>query len=371
MNQTLKKQLTLCLCGGIALFGFCEPSHAHDFTTSHVIIESVQNKATQLPRNTGQEVWNNAMQRYLTAVDSAGQNIHSIMIVKDGDVMAEAFLNGGAPDEPHILNSVSKTFTATAVGFAVADGLLSIDDKVISFFPDQLPETISPNLAAMTVKDLLTMSCGHDTEPISFVRNRDESLNWVSTFLAHPVEHEPGTFFLYNSPGTYMLSAIIQQKTGKKLVDYLNEKLFIPLDIDYPRWDESPQGINTGGWGLYLKTEDLAKMGQFLLQQGNWNGQQLLPASWIKEATASQIESLPAGVRRENLTMQAADSDWLQGYGYQMWRCRHNAVRADGARGQFIILLPENDTVIVLTAEQDDMQAEINLVWDYFLNPES
>ena len=125
--------------------------------------------------------------------------------------------------------------------------------------------------------------------------------------------------------------------------------------------------IRDSGWGLYLKTEDLAKMGQFFLQKGKWNDKQLLPESWIEEATTSKIASLPAGMRPENLKMKPKDSDWLQGYGYQMWRCRHNAVRADGANGQYIIILPEQDAVIAMTANIGDMQAEINLIWKYIL----
>ncbi len=164
-----------------------------------------------------------------------------------------------------------------------------------------------------------------------------------------------------------MLSAIIQKVTGEKVIDYLYPRLFRPLGIVGATWAESPQGINCGGWGLYLKTEDLAKMGQFFLQKGKWNDEQLLPESWIEEVTTSKIASLPAGMRPENVKMKPKDSDWLQGYGYQMWRCRHNAVRADGANGQYIIILPEKDAVIAMTANIGDMQAEINLIWKYIL----
>jgi CubicO group peptidase (beta-lactamase class C family) len=166
---------------------------------------------------------------------------------------------------------------------------------------------------------------------------------------------------------TYVLSAIVQKVTGEKVIDYLYPRLFRPLGIVGATWQESPQGINTGGWGLYLKTEDLAKMGQLFLQKGEWNGRQLLPAEWIEAASSAQVESLPAGVRRENLKVKAKDSDWLQGYGYQMWRCRHNAYRADGAAGQYIIVMPDQNAVIAITANLGDMQAEINLVWKYLL----
>ena len=167
-----------------------------------------------------------------------------------------------------------------------------------------------------------------------------------------------------------MLSAIVQQVTGEKVVDYLNTRLFEPLHIDKPRWEESPQGINTGGWGLYLKTEDLPKMGQLLLQMGKWNGKQVVPAEWVAEMSKKQVESINPGTRLEQAEergMTKETSDWMQGYGYQMWRCRFGAFRADGANGQYIIVIPEKDAVVVTTAHIQNMQQEINLIWDNIL----
>ena len=261
---------------------------------------SINQLTKGLPRAAAAPKLDKAMNRYLDAVKKAGQDLHSIMIVQHGNVIAEEWMGEGKEDEPHILNSVSKTFTATAVGLAASEGRLNLTDKVISFFPDKLPATVSENLAAMTVRDLLTMNCGHDTDPTGTVRKKADA-DWVQEFLAFPVEHKPGTFYTYNSLGTYMLSAIVQKVTGEKVVDYLYPRLFRPLGIVNARWQESPQGINTGGWGLYLKTEDLAKMGQLFLQKGNWNGQQILPEEWVKEASACQVPSLPAGMKPEML----------------------------------------------------------------------
>ena len=320
-----------------------------------------------LPRAKAPAAMEEAFAAYLQAIADKGQDLHSIMIVQHGKVLEETWLGDNAADKAHILNSVSKTFTASAVGLAINEGLLSLDDKLISFFPDKLPAEISDNLAKVTVRHLLTMNCGHHTEPS--VR-RVEGADWVEGFLAHPVEHEPGTYFWYNSMGTYMLAAIVTKVTGEKVVDYLTPRLFEPLNIEKPRWDESPQGINCGGWGLYLKTEDLAKVGQLFLQGGKWNGKQILPAEWVSEAMKYQVPCQPASVRPEmleRLGMTPENSDWLQGYGYQMWRCRHNGVRADGANGQYIIILPDKDAVIATTANINDMQGEINLIWDYIL----
>jgi len=295
---------------------------------------------------------------YLKAVKESGQDLHSLMIVRHGKVVAENWFGDHASNKNHIMNSVSKTFTATAIGFAVAENLLKVSDKVISFFPNDLPEIVSPFLAELQIRDLLTMSVGHETDPTSKIRTQDGS--WERMFLALPIEHKPGTKFVYNTVATYMLSAIVQKVTGEKVIDYLYPRLFRPLGITGAEWSTSPTGINTGGWGLFIKTEDMAKMGQFFLQKGKWNGKQILPEAWFDEATSVKIYQAPEGT-------EGKDPDWVQGYCYQLWRCRYNAYRADGANGQFIIVLPEQDAVIVATANIDDMQAEIDLMWEYLL----
>lgn len=324
--------------------------------------------AKSLPRSTpeAEKVNPKGILNYIDAVKKSGQDLHSLMIVRNGKVVSEQWFGDNAANKPHVMFSVSKTFTATAIGFAVAEGKLKVTDKVISFFPDKLPSQVNDNLKALEIRHLLMMSSGHDVEPGDAIRNSPDA-DWVKAFLAAPFEHQPGTHYVYNSFATYMLSAIIQKVTGEKVIDYLYPRLFRPLGIVGATWEESPQGINIGGWGLYVKTEDMAKLGLFILQKGNWNGKQLLPEAWFDEATRSHIESLPSGTRKEDLKMKPKDSDWLQGYGYQMWRSRHNSFRADGKDGQFILVLPEKNTVIAITANIGDMQAELNLVWKYLL----
>ncbi len=350
-----------------------------DLLTSPAVRQAIDDKGIKLinyneltkalPRSTPQaeKVNPKGLTAYMDAVKKSGQELHSVMVVRHGKVVYEQWLGDASARQPHILNSVSKTFTALGAGFCVTEGRFKVTDKVISFFPDQLPAEISPNLANLEIRHLLTMSVGHDAMTVTNSRQDPSVTNWATHFLAAPVTEAPGSEFDYNSLGTYMVSAIIQKVTGQKLIDYLYPRLFRPLGIVGATWTDSPQGINCGGWGLYLKTEDLAKAGQFILQKGKWNGEQLLPESWIDEMTTSHIASLPYGVKRADLKIKPKDSDWLQGYGYQMWRCRHNAVRADGANGQFIIVLPEKDAVIVTTANIGDMQAEINLIWKYLL----
>ena len=222
------------------------------------------------------------------------------------------------------------------------------------------PESISPFLAALTVRDVLIMADGMNPDPSQTIGTKNR--NWVKAFLATPIVYKPGTVFLYNSMGTFMLSAIVQKVTGQKLIDYLKPRLFDPLGITGMDWEENLLSINTGGWGLRLKTEDMAKLGQLYLQKGMWNGNQILPASWIEEAATEKI------IQHPDLAQVSKDtSDWEQGYGYQIWRCRHHAYRADGAFGQFIIVFPEMDAVLAIQSETSNMQNELNLVWDYLL----
>ena len=248
--------------------------------------------------------------------------------------------------------SLSKSFTSTAAGFAVAEGKLNLDDHVLGFFPADAPNKPSDNLRAMQVRHLLSMATGHQTEP----RLSSSDQPWTKTFLAHEVPHEPGTHFMYNTAATYMVSAIVQTQTGQTVLDYLRPRLFDPLGIENPIWGASPQGITLGGYGLSVRTEDIARLGQLYLQKGMWNGRQLLSPSWVEAATSKQISN---GSNPE--------SDWNQGYGFQFWRSRHGCYRGDGAFGQYCIVMPEQDAVVAITSGVRNMQAVLDLVWDKLL----
>ncbi len=316
---------------------------------------AAERSSLALPRRApeAQGVSSAAILDFIQAADRQVTEMNSFMLVRHGSVVAEGWWTPYAAETPHALYSLSKSFTSTAVGLAVAEGKLSIDDKVLQLFPQDAPPAPVDNLKAMRVRDLLCMSAGHQTD----VRlTETNEFSWTKTFLAHPVPHKPGTHFLYNTPGTYMQSAIVQQVTGVTVLDYLRPRLFEPLGIEHPTWGTSPQGISLGGYGLNLRTEDIAKFGQLYLQKGRWHGKQLVPAAWIEAATARQ-------------TSNGSDpkSDWEQGYGYQFWRCRHWCYRGDGAFGQFCIVMPEQDAVIAITSGTRDMQGVLNLIWDKLL----
>ena len=297
---------------------------------------------------------------FLEAAGNSKHEFHSIMILRHGKVIAEGWWAPYRPDLKHTMYSVSKSFTSTAIGFAVSEKRLTVDDKVLSFFPEYAPDSISPNLAELRVKDLLSMSVGQSTDPTGMVVSRDS--NWVKGFLALPIPYKPGSRFLYNSLATYMLSAIVQKLTGQKIIDYLKPRLFEPLGITGMDWEIDPMGRNVGGWGLRVKTEDMAKFGLLYLQKGKWNGKQILPEAWIEEATTKKIDQAPAAtdsVRRVN--------DWVQGYCYQFWRSRYNSYRGDGAFGQYILVWPEQDAVVIITSETSSMQGELDLVFKHLL----
>jgi CubicO group peptidase (beta-lactamase class C family) len=307
----------------------------------------------ELPRSSpeAQGVSSAAVLSFIEEADKSIDSLHSFMLLRHGQVIAEGWWSPYEAQSPHLLFSLSKSFTSTAVGLAIAEGKFNLDDEVLKFFPEDAPAEPGAHLKAMRVRDLLRMNTGHESEP---PRPRDQS--WKKAFLNHPVRFKPGTHFLYNTSATFMLAAIVEKTTGMSLLDYLRPRLFEPLGIQNPTWEKSPDGITVGGYGLSICTEDIARFGQLYLQKGKWQGKQLVPAAWVEAATSFQTSN--GGNPR---------SDWDQGYGYQFWRCRHGAYRGDGAFGQYCIVLPEQDAVIAITGGVRNMQAVLNLVWEKLL----
>lgn len=273
-------------------------------------------------------------------------DIHSVMVLRHGKVIGEAYPAPFAPEYRHTMYSCSKTFVGVAVGLAIEENRLRLTDRVGAFFPELLPDTVSANLADMTVRDLLTMTSG--IAPDWNMRNI--CTDWVRTYLAKPAG-TPGKKFEYDSISTYMLSAIVQKVTGMTLLDYLKLKLFTPMNITEVAWEVSPEGINTGGWGLHIQSESLAKFGLLLLNRGQWEGKQLIPADWVEQMMTKQMET-------------GGD-----GYGYQMWMCEYpGAARADGALGQYILIIPDKDMVVVITeCTLIDGRTQRRLVWNRLL----
>lgn len=276
-----------------------------------------------------------------------GTDIHSMIVMRHGKVVGEFYPAPFAPEYQHTQYSSSKTLVSLAAGIAIDENLLHLTDKVVTFFPEYLPDSISANLAQMTLEDLLTMRSG--IKPDWGMRSR--GTEWIRTFLSKEVKNVPGEVFAYDSMVTYMISAIVQKVTGKTVLEYLKEKLFAPMNIRKVNWEISPEGVNTGGWGLHIQSESLAKVGQMWLDGGVWDGKQLVSKEWIAQMSSKH----------------ANGGDY--GYGYQVWMCKYpGAVRADGALGQYVIVVPEKDVVIVLTeASFTNGKPQRGLIWDKFL----
>jgi CubicO group peptidase (beta-lactamase class C family) len=292
---------------------------------------------------------------FLDAVESARLDLHSLMLVRHGRVVAEGWWAPYRADLVHLLYSLSKSFTSTAIGIAEAEGLLSIDDPVVSFFPDKVPVGASPYVTGMKVRHLLAMASGHAADTWPALAGGGPDI--VRSFLSLPPDEEPGSLFCYNQGCTYTLSAIITKLTGQRLVDYLRPRLLDPLGIEQARWLQSDEGVDLGFSGLHVVTESIAKLGQLYLQGGRWQGRQLVPGSYVAQARLKQIDN----------SQRPGDPDWQHGYGFQFWVCRHDAYRADGAFGQFCVVVPEADAVIACTSQVEDMQAEIDLFWEHLL----
>ncbi|MCI5976565.1 MAG: beta-lactamase family protein [Clostridiales bacterium] len=264
---------------------------------------------------------------------------HGLMIMRHGKVCAEGWWAPYATGIRHGLQSHTKTYAATAVGIAYTEGLLKLTDRIVDIFPDEIPENPSENLKKLTVRDVLCMGCGMDTMP-------RPSKDWIREFLATPVNHVPGTTFMYNSTGSTFLGAIVRKLTGLGLHDYLKPRLFdkIGIDAENLRWITMPDGMEVGGGGLFATTEDNLRLMKLYADGGVWEGERILAEDYVKLATSKQNDSAT-----ERAVNPPAEDNFV-GYGFQIWMCRPKGVyRADGAMGQFTIVFPERDMLLAIT----------------------
>lgn len=295
---------------------------------------------------------------FLDLAEQRGLELHSMMLLRHGKVCAEGWWKPYNPDSPHMMFSFTKALTSTAIGFAWQEGVISLEDRICDIFPDKLPENPSENLQLCTVKDLLTMSCGHETEINTFDVNKPD---WIKTFLAHEFKYKPGTAFMYNTAGTNMLCAVLKRRTGMDLFEYLTPRLFEPLGISNIECFKLPDGIEMGGAGSRLKTEDMARFIQFAAWRGKWEGKQLLSAEWFDMASSKQVETLSPCNDPDN-------PDWRCGYGFQFWRCvPENVFRADGAFGQYGIVFDDKDTIVILQSASVNQQVQLTCAWEALL----
>ncbi|MDN5725501.1 MAG: beta-lactamase family protein [Propionibacteriales bacterium] len=325
-------------------------------TTRHALVTRQPNLPRARPTDVGVDP--SGVDAFLTA--TAELELHSLMLLRHGRVAAEGWYAPYEPDRVHLLYSLSKSFNSTAVGFAVAEGLVSLDDRVLDHF-GELAEVCHPELRDLRLRHVLSMASGHGEDllnrPDLLAASADESGRYdlVRLLLTSAPQAAPGTLFAYNQPASFTAGAIVQKVTGQSLTDYLRPRLFDPLGIEPGHWQTDRSGRELGFSGLHLTTEALAAFGQFLLQRGRWGTQQLLPQAWFDEACSPQIDT--AG--QEN-------PDWSQGYGFQFWIGTHG-FRGDGAFGQFCVMLPDHDAVLGTTSATLDMQAILAAAWEHLL----
>ena len=300
----------------------------------------------------------NSVMALLDRLDERSVECHSIMVVRHGRVVAEGWWAPYSPDRPHLLYSLTKSFFSVAVGFAVADGLLNLDDRVVDVLDDHVPARVSPRARQLSVHHLLTMTTGHRADALADAWAL-EPADLVKGFLRVPAHDPAGTRHAYNNPTSFVLARMVERVTGRSVPDLLDDRLFRPMGVEHAEWDRVASGTTFGFHGLHLTTEAVAAFGEMLLRQGRWHGSQLVAPEWVELATRRHVE-----------TVQTDDgwrtADWLQGYGYHFWLSRHG-YRGDGAMGQYCLVIGEHDLIVAITAATTDLQAPLDAVWDCLL----
>ena len=294
--------------------------------------------------------------RLLDRLEGDYTEIHSLMIMRHGKIAVEGWWNPYAPGLRHTMMSVSKTFSGTAIGIAAREGLLSLDERIADIFPEEVPKDANENLKKVTIRHLLMMGCGVEYEnPV----NR----TWIHDFFRLPFPHEPGTAFLYNNAPATLLAAILEKKSGQPMMDWLKPRLFdiIGIDCDRNTWFSAPDGITFAPGGLHARTEDILRLMKLYLDGGIWDGKRILDEDYVRNATARQIDTSSIGLGPE--------SDNIYGYGYMMWMGHiPGTYRAEGANGQFGVVIPELDLIIAVTQSSPESpvsQKTLDHLWTF------
>ena len=276
-------------------------------------------------------------------------HVHSMTVIRNGYIVADAYFYPYAPGFMHDLASCTKSFTSTLIGIALKDGHIeSLDQPLLSFFPERTAANLDERKMAITLEDVLMMSSGLEchAEPVEVTLfQMMGSQDWIQFMLDLPMSDEPGARFVYCSGGSHLLSAIIHETTGMDALAFARLHLFGPLGITDVAWPYDPQGINNHGWGdLHLSPHDMAKLGYLYLNNGMWDGQQILSPEWVSAATNRHVSFR---LRR-----------YFNGYGYQWWTDTSGFYGARGRGGQRIIVVPETNMVIVFTGGDGSRRAE-------------
>ncbi len=291
---------------------------------------------------------------YVEEIEKRGFRFDSLMIIRYGKVAAEFNWKPYELDVPHDMYSFSKTVTATAIGFAVCEGLISLDTKVYSLFPEyynRLSNSKKKKSDKLTVHSLLSMCSGKNINMF----NNTEKMDWTENYLMAGYKCDPDKKWDYVSENIFMLSRIIKQVTGQGVIEYLTPRLFEPLQMEIPFWETEHTGVESGGWGLRFTTEQMAKFTMLYLNNGVWNGKQVLPQEWVDIATKSHIPQVPCIIHDGT------------SYGYQTWLNKNpNYIRFDGLYGQISVAFKDFDAVVVFTARDPREYEYIKMIFDFF-----
>ncbi|MCI6465426.1 MAG: beta-lactamase family protein [Faecalicatena sp.] len=295
-------------------------------------------------------------------------NVHSVMVTRHGKVIAEGWWAPYKAEYNHIQYSVSKSFVGTAIGLAVSEGLLTVEDRILDILDGILPSRPCENMEKLTIRHVLTMSTGYRTERNMF----QEGESWIYSLLSSYIDDEPGKEFRYISSSTYILSAVIHKLTGQNVFDYLKPRLFEPLGFsENIWWETSPEGLNTGFNGLNATAEDITKLALLYLNNGQWKGRQILPKDWVREASDIQIRNIHNDKNQKLGYRQGFgrfSEDWKSGYGYLFWHCvPKGAYRGDGIYGQMCVVMPEQDMTVAVAAGCSEPDRILDIVWKYLL----
>ena len=316
-------------------------------------IEKTKNQQQIFPRKTpeSQGIVSDHL-RYLIQelADSPNTDMHHFMVLRHGNVICEADFAPYRKGIWHITHSMCKSITGMAVGFLVEEGKLELSENIYKIFSDKGSTWVKMFRPEVTVENLLTMTSGVTFNESGIVSGND----WLESYLNASVAEKPGTKFQYNSLNSYVLSAIITERTGMPMDEYLKPRLFEPLGITDYLWEKCPRGITKGGWGLFMHTEDMAKLGQLYLNKGKWNGKQIIPESWAEASVTKKVDSI----------------EGTYGYGYQLWmEERPGSFEYNGMLGQNVLIYPDVDMVIVTNAGNEELFQDnvmLNIIRKYF-----
>jgi CubicO group peptidase (beta-lactamase class C family) len=298
---------------------------------------------TSLPEEQGMD--SQTLAEMLDAIGERAYDVDSVTVVRNGYVVADATVYPFEPDSVHVVHSCTKSIVSALIGIAIDQGTIEgVDQPILEFFPERSVANLDTNKQMMTLEHVLTMAGGWECRDSYLYRWRglremERSQDWVQHVLDLPMTEEPGTTFEYCNGGSFLLSAILQETTGTSALAFAEEHLFGPLGISDVVWPSNPQGISIGWGELRMRPHDMAKIGYLYLKEGRWEGEQVVPADWVAVSTRKHIDA----------TLQ-------DGYGYQWWVADGGVYMALGYGGQFIIVVPDKDMVVVFTSQLEERE---------------